>query len=139
MIHEIINPSDAYTIECENMELLTAAIFILGEGAYGTSSLETNYQVPMTIFGSENGVDFFKKTFDLDLHEYVKNHKKEIASCLSTICLGKIEDRNIYFSNLEKLDGIEKEKYIEKWYDEKQSSMNQIGQRALKLAKLLEK
>jgi hypothetical protein len=31
MIHTIINPSDKYTIDCDDMAVLTAAIFVLGD------------------------------------------------------------------------------------------------------------
>ena len=81
MIHEIINPSDQYTIECDDMELLTASIFALGEGAYGTKCEDTNFEVPMTIFGGD-GVKFFKENFNQDFAEYVNSNKIKIADCL---------------------------------------------------------
>jgi len=46
------------------MKILTLAIFILGEGYYGTSNIKTSFSVPMTCFGGENGVSFFAREFN---------------------------------------------------------------------------
>jgi len=137
MIHEIINPSDEYTIECDDMEILTASIFILGEGSYATESKDTDFKVPITIFGGENGEDFFKNTFGKDLGEFANANKPEIAECLETICIGSIDDRELYIMALSKIDEDQKEDFIKEWYDKKQSSMNGIGQRALLIAKAI--
>ncbi len=140
MIHEIINPSDKYTIECDDMALLTASIFLLGEGLYGTTSEETDYQVPLTVFGAKDGVSVFKDEFGFDLSEYIGTHKKEIAECLNSVCLGDFEERKLYFSALDKIEDPERKKaFINEWFEEKQSSTNEIGQRAYALANHLNK
>ena len=138
MIHYIINPSDSYTIKCDDMALLTASIFLLGEGKYSTESDDTDFFVPITVFGGPSGVEFFQKEFDLDFAKYVETHKTEIAECLDTVCLGSIADRELYFSALDKItdDGKRKE-FIDEWYDKKQTSLNGIGQRAMALSKHL--
>jgi len=138
MIHEIINPSDAYTIETDDMALLTASIFALGEGMYATRSDDTDYEVPMTAFGGDNAIEFFKKEFDFDFADYVGGNKVKIGECLSTVCLGDADDRLLYFSALDKIeDEAKKEEFVKEWYDKKQSSMNGIGQRAMALSKAL--
>ena len=135
MIHEIINPSDKYTIECDDMALLTASIFLLGEGMYGTSSEETEYSVPLTAFGGKDGVTLFKEEFGHALSDYVGSHKKEISDCLNSVCLGDANERILYFSTLEKIDDAEKKQaFINEWFDKQQSSTNQIGQRAYAIA-----
>ncbi len=138
MIHEIINPSDKYTIECDDMEVLTASIFILGEGAYGTTSNDTDFEVPMTMFGGKDGVSFFKDTFNKDFEKYFHSNKIKIAECLESVCLGDIKSRKLYFSALSKItDESKREEFKKEWFDEKQSSLNQIGQRAYALAERL--
>lgn len=137
MLHEIINPSDKYTIECNDMALLTASIFALGEGKYGTASNDTDFEVPITIFG-QNGVEFFREKFGIEFGDYVLENKRKIGECLGTIVLGSYDDRAVYLSSLEKIkDENEKRDFIAKWYNEHQTSENQIGQRALQISQIL--
>ena len=138
MIHEIINPSDTYTIECDDMEVLTASIFILRQGTYTTESNATDFRVPITIFGGENAVEFFKSEFDKDFEEYFKNNKTKIADCLDTVCIGSISDREMYFSAISKIDDeSKKEQFKSEWYDKNQTSLNQIGQSAYSISEAL--
>ncbi len=138
MLHEIINPSDKYYVECDDLAVLTASIFLLGNGLYSTKSKETEYSVPMTAFNEVNAVDFFKNEFDLDLKSFVNDKNIEISECLGNITIG---DLNVRKNFLEKIQIIkeekEKEKFILKWFDKYQTSMNQIGQRAYYLSKML--
>jgi len=137
MIHEIINPSDNYTIECNDMALLTASIFLLGEGTLSTKSEETNYTVPITAISTINGVEFFKKEFNEDLSEYISKNTLRISNCLNSVCLGKLKDREKFFSKLNNFETQkEKDEFIKKWIDKKQTSLNPIAQRAYVLAKI---
>jgi hypothetical protein len=130
MIHEIINPSDPYTIECDDMALLTASVFVLGEGSYSTRSSDTDYEVPMTIFGGKDGASYFRDTFGFDLSKYVGEYKLEIAECLESVCLGSANDRILFMSARDKIDDeAKREEFVKEWFDKNQSSMNQIGQR----------
>lgn len=137
MIHEIINPSDPYTIECDDMALLTASIFVLGEGKLGTSSEETDFTVPITIFLPEGGAVYFENEFNIDFESYVETNKVRIGECLGTVVLGKVSDRDKYFEFIKNDDKDEREKLIEKWYDENETSSSQLGQRALYMYKYL--
>jgi len=138
MIHNLINMSDPYTFETEDLPALTAAVFILGEGRYATESEDTDFSVPITAFGGENGVTFFKRKFEQDFTDYIHNSPLDIAQCLDSLCLGKASDRDTYFGELKKLDNDEAKKaFTEKWYDKRQSSMNSIGQKAASIAAIL--
>lgn len=140
MIHEIINPSDKYTIECDDMKLLTATIFILGEGMYSTSSKETDFKVPITVFGPVDGLTFFKETFGEDLSVYIQKNKSLLSDCLWSVCLGDETQREYYFSELNKRKtDEEKDIFIKKYYDKNQSSMNDIGGRAIAFSRMLKK
>ena len=137
MIHEIINPSDKYYIECDDLAVLTASIFLLSNGMYTTTSKDTDYQVPITVFGGQNAVDFFKEKFDFSLKTFVNEKNVEISECLASVTIGDLNVRKNFLEKLSKLKEEEKESFILKWLDKYQTSTNQIGQRDYYLSKML--
>lgn len=140
MLHEIINFSDKYFVEEEDLAVLTATIFLLGKGTLETSSSETDYCVPSTAFGGMNGVDFFLEEFKSDLNTFIIENKEKISNCFFKVKVGSAEDRKEYFETLSTLENIEEqEKFVNDYLNTHQTSFNPIGQRAFALYKALKK
>jgi hypothetical protein len=68
MKFNLINPSDAYHFEAEDLQIAAVMVCILGNGKYGADELgadasESN-NVPMFLFGGHD--EWFTKTFGMD-------------------------------------------------------------------------
>lgn len=130
MICEIINPSDAYTVEVNDFVVGGVAIAILGRGQYGLKSLETDDSTPV-LFGweewlKENGID--------DLGQYIKAHEKDIADVLDSILIGNGADRQEVADTIALIPEEKRNEWLEGRHDRKRSSMNDIGAYAKSLA-----
>jgi hypothetical protein len=118
MIHNVYTENEIFTIESEDDKVLTAAIFILGTGHFKTKSNETDFQVPITSIGTNNGADWFKKEFKIDLKYFIKKNNIKIADCLTTIVKGNLQDRNNFFSNIQQIKNKkDKQKFIDDYID----------------------
>lgn len=115
MMYKIVNPSDPYTLEANNLETAAVVCVFLGEGRYELQECETSENdgavaVPFFMFG---GADkWFKDHFGRSLDESI-NHVgyPAIAAVLDTVLIGSPGKR-----------------------DYERSSMNDIGGKAKRLA-----
>jgi len=116
MIHNVYAKEEEFTIETNDEKILTASIFILGTGHFKTKSEETRFQVPITSIGTDNGSDWFKKQFKIDLKYFIKKNNIKIADCLTTLVKGNIKDRETFFSNIKSLNSKKKkEDFVENY------------------------
>ena len=90
MIFEIVNPSDAYTIEGELLPCGVATM-ILGEGTYGLKDERGDTAMPIFLFGGHE--PWLKEQGVQDLSVYLEEHRAEIATALETVLIGHFGDR----------------------------------------------
>jgi hypothetical protein len=138
MIYEIINPSDAYTIETQDFDVAAVACLMLGTGQYAFKPLEDGGQeVPLFLFGGHDVwcQEHFSMSAD-DLVGTVLTKKRDsLAACLESCIIGRLADRQAYLAGLELIDNpAKREKWRARWHDDRRSSMNDIGGRAYKMA-----
>lgn len=140
MIYEIINPSDAMTIEADDSLLASVSIIILSQGDYGLIDEDDRTVLPIFRFSDperlikwlhENNVDSNK------IEEFYAKNGEEMATILESVVYGKIDDRKGIISLTEKMSASDRIEALAKWNESKRSSMNDISERAHQLAKVL--
>jgi len=133
VIYEIVNPSDHYTIACEDERIACAATLLLGDGKYGLS-VDGASVMPVFLFGG--GLEWWAEKFTEPL-ETVLGRRGEIAICLRSVVIG---DRTSFEAAIAAIDDAGKRAgFVETWNDRHRSSTNDIGAHALHLAEQLEK
>lgn len=114
-----LEKNEIYSIENENEneKIIIAGLFILGKGHFEILDPITNDVIaPATAYELTNGEDWFKKKYKIDLKHFILKNKIEIADTLTTILIGKINDRTIFFDNLSAIiEKSQKEKYIDSY------------------------
>lgn len=101
MKYEIVNPSDPYTLETDNLEAAAVACFFLGSGKYALTDEEGNQAVPFFLFGGHD--EWFKEHFGYGFEESIDRvDKQKLVEALESVSMGS----------------------------EKRSSLNDIGGRA---------
>jgi hypothetical protein len=141
MLYEIINMSDAYTIEAKDLELAFVACVLLGSGQYAFEPLQDEgVKVPFFMFG---GVDefcqkHFSKSSGAVLDGVMEIRNEELAECLESCLIGGKSNRQTYFDGLALIDDpAKREQWRNSWHDERRSSLNDIGGRAYEMAEKL--
>lgn len=132
---EIVNPSDAYTIDGTDTQAACAAILILGEGKYGLLNSDGDRVMSVFLFGGHE--EFCQQMFGGTIDNYIDGHKADIAAALDTVRIGSIGDREELEEALEAMAPSKRAAFLEKRNDNRRTSMNDIGSRAAKYAKLL--
>lgn len=138
MIYDIVNPSDAVTIEAGDSVLASIAIIVLGNGQYGL--YDEDGRTVLGIFAlstpekliewlRDNGVE------DTKMDEFYAKNGDEIATILESIVYGDASDRKAITALTESMTKTDRLKAVAKYNDSKRSSMNDIGTAALELAK----
>lgn len=133
MILEIKNPSDAVTIETDDIVAAGIAIMVVGDGWYGLENEDGEQVVPITALGcaeswlKENGVS--------DIEAYIKANRLKMAAILESALYGGAGDRALFNAAIEKMSKEDAHLYREQWNDKKRSSLNDIGAACLHYAK----
>lgn len=112
MRFEIINPSDPYTIDAEDLEIGALACCLLGDGKYGLRGMgeSNNQDVPIFLLGGHDEwfTSKFGRNFEASLVHALEKRNEALAKSLDSVAL---------------FDGY------------RRSSMNNIGARAKSLSK----
>jgi hypothetical protein len=138
VIYEIINPSDACTIEAQDTVLASIAIIVLGNGQYGL--YDEDGRTVLGIFAlskpekliewlRDNGVE------DTKMDEFYAKNGEEIATILESVVYGDASDRKAIVALTESMTKPDRLKALAKYNDSKRSSMNDIRSAAFELAK----
>jgi hypothetical protein len=127
MIYEIVNPSDPITIEADDLVIAQVATIILGRGRYGLTDESGNEVLPLFLFG---GFDQWAKKNQFDVDKIMKERWAEIADCLETTVVVGISERRAILAAV----GSHGKEAIERFNDERRSSMNDISGYAHKIA-----
>lgn len=112
MRFELINPSDPYTFEAEDLEVAAVAVCLLGEGAYMARATcegaKPEHDVPAFLLGGQD--DWFRKRFgvgfEASLVRMLERRAPALARALESVTLQR----------------------------QSRSSLNDIGAKARKLA-----
>jgi hypothetical protein len=134
MICDIINPSDAYTLETEDFVLGAVAIALIGEGQIGLREIGGEERRSPVLFGwdewlEENGIP--------DLGAYVDSRLEQLAAVLDTVLIGSPKDRAEVAETLALLPESERPGWLAKRHDRRRTSLNDIGAAAQAWAKRL--
>lgn len=139
MIYEIVNPSDAVTIEADDEFLASVAVIILGEGAYGLYDHKGKVILPIFLFQdpaklvkwlNEHGVNPSK------IDEFYAMHGEKLAVIMESLMYGKPEDRKAVLAMTANMNTDEKAKALAKYNESKRSSMSNIAASASHLASM---
>lgn len=130
---EIINPSDKYTITAPTFAAAAAAALLIGEGKLALEpEHDEGQRMPLFLFGGHE--EFIAEHFGGDLVRWIDDHKSEVADALDSVLLGGLGRRADYDAAVAAIDDPEKlARFRERW-QEKRSSMNDIGGYAHRLA-----
>jgi hypothetical protein len=131
---EIVNPSDAYSIDGTDKAAACAATLFLGEGFYGLNGPDGSVMGPF-IFGG--AVEWFAETFGRSLDDYLSENKAAVAAALDTVMIGDASHRRVVEAAMARLPESERAAFWADAHDEKRSSLNDIGRRAKSLADAL--
>jgi hypothetical protein len=123
--YELINPSDYYTFEARDI-LIAGAVTMFLSSNFGAVQIhpEGDERTPM-LFGWE---EWFKSK-GVDLHDpkWTRENLQAIAEAFESFVIG---DRAEYMAGLEATLEADRPAFIEKWNNEKRSSVNDIGKAA---------
>lgn len=141
MLFKIVNPSDPYTIESSSLDVAAVAVILLGNGHFSLSSLDGGESVPFFAFGGTD--EWCQKNFKeslIELCNRVMDTKlSEIADSLDSVLYGDEEDRVQFLAESKDMDRATFEAARLIRQDEKRSSINDIGERAYRMAAQLRK
>ena len=125
-IYEIANPSDAYTMKCDNFHVAAVAVAILGNGAYGIEGTPV-------LFGWDDWLTAQK----INLDTFIPEHREQIALALESVLIGSKGDREEVEATLKRILPGQREAWLAERHDKRRSSMNDIGAKAQRMAQAL--
>jgi hypothetical protein len=139
--YEIINMSDACTIEAKTDRIAGVAVIILSQGQYALNNEEGEQVLPLMLFGGEAALQGWMNEvgIEVELDEYVEANLEEIADALDSVMYGSFADRAAYNKGIELLDGDEAKikEWKDHWENERRTSMTEICRVAWGYAKAL--
>lgn len=131
MLYEIVNPSDAYTLEAAEFKHAAAAILLLGQGKYGLTPETGDQDVPLFLLG---GYDDWAKEINFDLNAVLNDELEHVGEVLESVLIGNFRDRIELKDAMSAMNPEKARAYREAWVDRRRSSMNNIGAAAKQIA-----
>lgn len=125
-IYEIFNPSDAYTMECDDFKVAAVAVAILGRGQYGIKGSPLLF-----------GWDAFFEEQGIKLDAFIAKNLEAIATALDSVLIGNETDREITMKAVALMPEVDRENFLACRHDKLRSSINNIGDNAKAIAKSL--
>ena len=141
MLFKIVNPSDPYTIEASSLDVAVMDSVLLGQGNYQFTSLDGGQDIPFFAFGGGDkwSKEHFKESL-MELSNRVMDTKlSEVADSLDSVLYGDKDDRVQFLAKTKDMDRNDfmAERIMRQ--DSRRSSMNDIGERAYRMAAQLRK
>lgn len=141
MIFSIVNPSDPYTMDADNLMIAACAIALLGHGSFGLRQIdgEGDAVVPPFPFGGHETffIKKFDRTFEQTLEYVDTNHLLGLVSALGSVLIGDLDDRRAAMQAMRDLPEKERQAWLLKWHDKKRSSVTDIGRAAWQISNAL--
>lgn len=140
-LYKIVNPSDPYTIEAASLDVAAMACILLGQGHYLLKPLDGGEEVPQFIFGGQDKWcrDHFSEDFVEFSNRVMDTKMADVADCLDSVLYGDHEDRLEFLAATEHMGREEFEAARLARQDDRRSSINDIGERAYRMAAKLRK
>ena len=134
MLYELINPSDPYTFEAKDRETAALAVFLLSTsyGAHCLTEEREENDVPVFLFGGSK--EWYQDTFKRTPDEGLAILKEDVRERLNSFVLGNEHDRQIYQHAVDNIKGARKRTEFIKLWDDRHSSLNDIGDIVFKTA-----
>lgn len=134
--YELINPSDAICFETEDEEALRIAVMILGDGWYGLERDDGAKVLSVVAFSADS-----VNAAAAECHEFLKveQNKRRMAAALRTVLYCHLKDRVALEAAFADLPEEQRRAAVARFNDQKRTSLNDIGARALSLAEHFEK
>ena len=117
MIYEISNPSDPYTMKCDDFKVAAVAVLLLGRGAYVIE-----------------GTPVLIALEDIALEEFIPAHRNEIALALESVMIGSKADREQVEIELQGIPVDDRDEWLAERHHRIRSSLNDIRSKAQRLA-----
>lgn len=147
-VYEIVNPSDPYTMVASDDRIAALACIILGGGKYCPKNRAGESSGPFFMFGDSEALfgSWLRETFPREtagsadvavvFAAVMAVHGEAVAAALESVLIGGFKERDLVTLALSKMpDPVDQAEYLAKLHDVKRTSMNDIGTRALELAK----
>ncbi len=138
MLFSIINPSDPYTLEADDLEIAANAVALIGHGAYGLQELTGDKSGNVPIFLETGHDEWFTKQFGRDfatsLNHVMANRAPDLAKALASVFIGTPADKRQFDQDARDWDEDEFHLKLTERHDAKRTSMNDIGRIAWGLA-----
>ncbi len=136
MICEIVNPSDPYSLVCDDGDFPAAAVAIalVGRGQLGLRSLDDVHHTPVLF-----GWDEWLKSQGLEedsLSDFIAANLSKMAGILETVEIGSPSERAVLEETIAELPKKAREKFRAKRLDRLRSSINDIGSACWNMAEL---
>lgn len=137
MIFEIINMSDAYTMESDEFHAACVAAIILGEGAYGLDEVDGPLEMPIFLLGGHD--KWFNEMFGMDVEKSLElmGKSEAVGLALKSVVIGSAAARRSFLKMRDMIEPDKVDEFEAEWLDSRRSSMNNIGARAKELANLI--
>lgn len=144
MIYEVVNPSDAVSIEADDSVVASAATILVGTGKYFLSAADgSKVDMPMMLFAKDPSAllqSWCEQVGFKDFDALMGKHIEAVATCLESSLVGDVSDRAGLLEVFEKVgDKGSIAEAMDAWNDKKRSSMNDICGRARSIARGLRK
>lgn len=140
MIFDIINPSDACTLEAGDFEVAAIACFFLGAGRYGLRQLDDDrkLEMPILMFGADSWFqEMFGRSFEESVQSTTKLSRDELTAALDSVLYGDAVDRLTFAELTQSMPPEERATKRREWNEVRRSSMNDIGKQARVLVQRL--
>jgi hypothetical protein len=136
MICQIVNPSDAYTLECKDFLIGAVVVMLLGESKYGCQhECEEDEMSTPVLFGWDAWIE---EHFPDGLDAFIERHRADIAVALDSVRLGSVSEREAQLRSEMYMAPEAIKAYRADIQERRRSSMNDIATRAWKIAEKLQ-
>jgi hypothetical protein len=141
MLYEIINPSDPYTFNADDVAIARFVVLALGSGQYDGEDEQGNSIGAMMLFMDEDETKAKLNEFfgGHGLAVFRDQHREEIIAALESVMIYNRSERAAYDEAVKIMTPDQVAEYRLKVHDKNRSSLNDIGSRAWKYAADLRK
>lgn len=130
-VYEIINPSDAVTVEAVSDDVAAAAALLIAQGGYGVRRCDNGETVlPILLCANAEQTKPWAELLD----RVLRDQPREVADCLASCLYGHADDRAAFTDLVAGKTEAEVASARAKWNDRKRSSMSNIGKACAQLA-----
>ena len=137
MTYELINPSDTYIFEAPNREVAALAVGMINT-MYGARTENDDPLWAIPFLGFSDPEKWYIQTFGRTICDGLDALASELADALDSFTLCGFKQYRFYQAACNAIDDpAKKQAFIAEWDDAHRSSINNIGEQARQLAKMV--